>query len=130
MTAHEGLAGDNQVWPLILLIVGLVLCGGSFVWPLVAGAESGWSVEDAKQYQEASSGVHRLTHMQENPRFQALSGEGIAHQLDEARTDFESRGEQLQQARDRPQRVATGVRYAGFALMALGAVIHVIRRRQ
>jgi hypothetical protein len=111
----------------LLLMIGLMLIGLSFVWPTMASSQSAWPNEKAEAYQAASANVHRLS-MQMAGRTPQDQTRAHHEELANAQTNYAALRTELDEARIRPARIATILRYSGILLAAGGAVWLFARR--
>lgn len=121
MTASNDDASNNWRTPLsaAALVIGLALLALSLVWPSSSSAAAtGWSAQQAKQYQQASARLHELSHTPPN----ATPAQRVAHDraLKQAEGEFHSMRADLDAALARPARWTSILRFAAACLIICG----------
>lgn len=122
---------DRKSWLLAsgtsMLVIGLALVALSVVWPKISTGNSTWTENKAEAYQAASEELHSLS-MQMAATPPEQQSRARADALAEAESKYTALRIELEDARERPARIATILRYTGIALAALGAVTLWTRR--
>jgi hypothetical protein len=109
---------------LLLTIIGSLLVGLSFLWPVLFPPASRWTTEQAEEHSKAGALLHKL----------ALGGhtepKGNAHgkpmpraskdELDAARQRWEESKKALDSAKSAGHNTAAWLRWSGAALAAIG----------
>jgi hypothetical protein len=106
---------------VVLLVVGIGIVALSFVWPRVANSRANWSTDQARQFQAAAARLHSLSHQHAHQSRQS-DPQKMNSELELAKTEYQLLEGQLEAARARPKNVAFGLRVAGVASMAAGAL--------
>jgi hypothetical protein len=104
---------------VLLVIAGLALIASSFIWPIVSTSVSGWTQEQALQYQAASARLHSLSHEFAHAAQQG-NDQTLQTELDKTQAEYEVLRSQLESAMDRPRRVAWLLRLGGLLLAGVG----------
>jgi hypothetical protein len=86
-------------------------------------ATSGWSEEQAKQFQQSSGRLHELIEEYHGPKAKA-DADTIAQKLKQTDEEVVKLREQLDAARNRPARIGAALRMCGIAISAIGAVMY------
>jgi hypothetical protein len=113
------LTNKRQILVGILLLLGLLLLGVSFVGFGYSSSAANWSPDQAREYQAASSNLHRLSHEYAQ---KAATGEGqkVRAELSEAQQHYQRLRENLDAAIERPKRLTWFARMAALILIAAG----------
>jgi hypothetical protein len=114
-------AARHKALAALLIVAGVGVISISFVWPTRATQRRAWSLEQAKQYQAASSKLHGLLHEKAN----AQPGRDVTvrKQLDSAKAEYDALRRDLDSAMSRPQRWAWMLRLGGMLAVFLGGVL-------
>lgn len=112
----------------VLICAGVLMIGASLLLPEQSLARSGWSDEQAVQYQAAAANLHRLSHeaAEASPGEQA---EAIRRELDEAQAKYNHLRTELDAARGLTGRVTKTLRLLGVALALVGVVLTLTSRQ-
>jgi hypothetical protein len=121
---------QHRLWPLVLLALGMLLIGLSFLPSIAVDGRSEWTDEKALQYQEASATLHGLAHeighAPENPGV----GTNSQQQLEAAQARFDELRRQLQAARSRSINWALALRSLGVVFAIVGSVAYFAKLRR
>jgi hypothetical protein len=117
---------DRYFWQVasgaLLLMIGLALVALSLAWPRLSDGSSTWTNEKAEAYQAASAEVHQRTmQMAATPPEEQTRANKEA--LADAQTTYAGLRAELDDARTRPARLATILRFGGILLAISGAII-------
>lgn len=105
--------------PALFFTGGIVLILLSFILPAKALSRSGWTQEQAKQYQAASLKLHNLSHASLHPTADANQA-AQRKELEQADAEYKSIRAQLDAAINRPRNFAFTMRLMGGGLIAIG----------
>jgi hypothetical protein len=117
---------DRSSWSITpgasLLVIGLVLIALSVAWPKLSNGSPSWSDEKAESYQAASAELHQLSmQMAGTPAEDQTRARQDA--LAAAHTKYAALRAELDEARSRPARIATILRYSGILLAMVGTLL-------
>jgi predicted PurR-regulated permease PerM len=104
--------------------LGVVLIGLSLVWPAVSSGRSQWSDEQAREYQSVSAELHGLSHQLAHEQEEGGDVDTLAQKLQQANSEFDRLHQQLETAQQSPLRIASVLRFLGFVLIVVGAIVH------
>ncbi len=105
----------------VLVILGVLIIGVSFVWPGKTTRRAAWSDVQAEKYQAASLRVHSLAHEVANAR--PGQEATINAKLEQAKAEYQQVRNELDAAVGRPNRIAWGMRILGVALALAGGAL-------
>jgi hypothetical protein len=108
--------------PPLVLILGCFLIAVSLIWPFSSTNHTGWSPEQAKQYQAASVKLHSLSHAAMHPT-PDTDLKAQRKELEQAQEDYSAIRSQLDSAIAWPRQVAITMRIGGTLLGAIGAYL-------
>ena len=119
--APRGGNSGRLLLSLALLAGGLALIAWSFLGAASA-KHSGWSPEQASEYQAASARLHGLSHSYAEQLRGGDPGAAKA-ELDQAKEEYNALRERLDAAIARPKRIAWLLRVGGAALALAGGCL-------
>ena len=108
-----------------MILLGITSLGAAFVYPLTVKNESLWSKEKAREQTEAGCALHNLSHAhahsQSRPPAQASA---IEKRKEETQKKYDRLQSELNEARGRPHKIATVLKWLGASFTLIGAGLY------
>ena len=110
---------------VVLVLLGTILMAAAFLYPRMVKPESLWSEKQAKERTEIGYAVHSLAHPHSHDPSQASA---IDKHKEEVQKNYERIQAELDEARARPHKIASILKWLGVVFTVLGAGVYYAER--
>ena len=118
--------------PIIAICAGLFLLLVSVSWSSIFPAEKNWTVEKDTQMSDLGVKAHKLggelDAAKRRPSMHGRSAADIEAEYKQTTDQLAQLREEFESARDRPDTIATILRWVGVACVAVGAGVNFAKR--
>ena len=112
-------AAKREILAGVLVVLGLLLLGLSFVGFANTPGVANWTPDEAREYQAASSNLHRLSH-EYTQKVSTNEGQKVKAELHEAQQQYQKLRTNLDAAIARPKRFTWFARLGALSLITAG----------
>lgn len=122
----------KSLLPTVLVGLGIVLLGLSFLWPLLFPASRSWTKEKSKQMTKLQNEAHKLLFMVDRAKTRPTPGgpsprEAKAN-FDKAKAELDTLRAEFESVRDSPKTAGTYLRWIGTTFVLLGGFAVMVAR--
>ena len=116
-----------KVLPVVFVLLGIVLMAAAFLYPRMLKPQSLWSEKQAKERTEIGYAVHSLAHPHSHDPSQSSA---IDKHREKVQKVYERIQAELDDARARPHKIASFLKWLGVISTVLGAGVYYAERGQ
>lgn len=122
---------SQQISPIMLLL-GLLLLAGSFLWPAAGPSQGDWTEAKATRRQELNRKIHAMSHVgasHDGEDEHGADANAVA-ELATAKAERKQLQDELVAARQHSKQIAWYLKWGGISLVAVGAISYLAGRGQ
>ncbi|MEQ8209123.1 MAG: hypothetical protein RH917_04760 [Lacipirellulaceae bacterium] len=116
----------KSLLPPIAVGLGVILLLASFLWSTIFPATATWTEEKNARMVELQNNAHKLLYLAESarskPKYDGPTPEEARAKFDEAKAELDTLKAEFESIRDRPNTVATYLKWIGSGAVLLGAI--------
>ena len=113
--------------PVVFVLLGTILMAAAFLYPRMVDTKSLWSEKQAKERTEVGYTVHHLKHAHSHDQDHASA---VDKRKEEVQKNYERIQAEFDEARSRPYKIASMLKWLGVVSTVFGAGVYYATRGQ